>query len=34
MAFIPSTITKVNHKYKAKNLWSTRTLKKMPKKIK
>ena len=34
MAFIPSTITKVNHKYKKKNLWSTRTLKKMPKKIK
>jgi hypothetical protein len=34
MAFIPSSITKVNHKYKAKNLWSTRTLKKMPKKIK
>jgi len=24
----------VNHKYKKKNLWSTRTLKKMPKKIK
>lgn len=34
MAFIPSTITKVNHKYKKKNLWSTTTLKKMPKKIK
>ncbi len=34
MAFIPSTITKVNYKYKKKNLWSTRTLKKMPKKIK
>ncbi|RUM82884.1 MAG: outer membrane lipoprotein-sorting protein [Candidatus Thioglobus sp.] len=34
MAFIPSNITKVNHKYKKKNLWSTRTLKKMPKKIK
>ena len=34
MAFIPSSVTKVNHKYKAKNLWSTRTLKKMPKKIK
>jgi len=34
MAFIPSTITKVNHKYKKKNLWSTSTLKKMPKKIK
>jgi len=34
MAFIPSNVTKVNHKYKKKNLWSTRTLKKMPKKIK
>jgi len=34
MAFIPSSVTKVNHKYKKKNLWSTRTLKKMPKKIK
>jgi hypothetical protein len=34
MAFIPSNVTKVNHKYKAKNLWSTRTLRKMPKKIK
>ena len=34
MAFIPSSVTKVNHKYKAKNLWSTRTLKKMPKNIK
>jgi len=34
MAFIPSTITKVNHKYKKKNLWSTKTLKKMPKTIK
>ena len=34
MAFIPSNVTKVNHKYKKKNLWSTSTLKKMPKKIK
>ena len=34
MAFIPSTITKVNHKYKKKNLWSTSTLRKIPKKIK
>ena len=34
MAFIPSTITKVNHKYKNKNLWSNKTLRKMPKKIK
>ena len=34
MAFIPSTVTKVNHKYKKKNLWSTKTLRKMPKKIK
>jgi hypothetical protein len=34
MAFIPSNVTKVNHKYKAKNLWSTKTLRKMPKKIK
>jgi hypothetical protein len=34
MAFIPSNVTKVNHKYKKKNLWSARTLKKMPRKIK
>jgi hypothetical protein len=34
MAFIPSNVTKVNHKYKKKNLWSTKTLRKMPKKIK
>ncbi len=34
LAFIPYGVTKVNHKYKAKNLWSTRTLKRMPKKIK
>jgi len=34
MAFIPSSVTKVNHKYKKKNLWSARTLKKMPRKIK
>lgn len=33
MAFIPSNVTKVNHTYK-RNLWSTRTLKKMPRKIK
>ena len=34
MAFIPASVTKVNHKYKRKNLWSTKTLRKMPKKIK
>ncbi|WXU00094.1 MAG: hypothetical protein Ctma_0805 [Catillopecten margaritatus gill symbiont] len=34
MAFIPSNVTKVNHKYKAKNLWSTKTLRKIPRKIK
>ena len=34
MAFIPSSVTKVNHKYKKKNLWSNKTLRKMPKKIK
>ena len=33
MAFIPKGITKVNHKYKKRNLWSTSTLRKMPKKI-
>lgn len=34
LAFIPSSVTKVNHKYKNKNLWSTKTLRRMPKKIK
>lgn len=34
LAFIPSKVTKVNHKYKKNNLWSTKTLRKMPKKIK
>ncbi len=34
MAFIPSNVTLVNHKFKKKNLWSTKTLRKMPKKIK
>lgn len=34
MAFIPSSVTKVNHKYKKNNLWSTKTLRKIPKKIK
>lgn len=33
MAFIPSSITKVNHQYKKNNLWSTKTLRKLPKKI-
>jgi len=34
MAFIPKALTKVDHKYKKKDLWSTRTLKRMPRKIK
>ena len=34
MAFIPPSVTKVNHKYKTRNLWSTKTLRKMPRKIK
>ncbi len=34
LAFIPLGVTKVNHKYKRKNLWSIKTLRKMPKKIK
>ncbi len=34
MAFIPRSVTKVNHKYENDNLWSTRTLKKMPRNIK
>lgn len=34
MAFIPASVTKVNHKYKKSNLWSTKTLRKMPRKIK
>lgn len=34
MAFIPSKVTKVNHKYKKSNLWSAKTLRKIPKKIK
>ena len=34
MAYIPSNVTVVNHKFKKKNLWSTKTLRKMPKKIK
>lgn len=33
MAFIPKGITKVNHKYRKKNLWSTSTLRRMPKNI-
>ncbi|SMM99987.1 hypothetical protein SPONN_1153 [uncultured Candidatus Thioglobus sp.] len=34
LAFIPASVTKVNHKYKKNNLWSTKTLRKMPRKIK
>ncbi len=34
LAFIPSSVTKVNHKYKKKNLWSTKTLRRIPQKIK
>jgi hypothetical protein len=34
MAFIPASVTKVNHTYAKKDLWSTSTLRKMPKKIK
>jgi hypothetical protein len=34
MAFIPKSVSKINHKYKNKNLWSTKTLRRMPKKIK
>ena len=34
MAYIPSNVTLVNHKFKKKNLWSTSTLKRLPKKIK
>ena len=34
MAFIPASVTKVNHTYAKKNLWSTSTLRKMPKNIK
>ena len=34
LAFIPSVVTKVNHKYKKRNLWTTKTLRRMPKKIK
>lgn len=33
MAFIPAGITKINHKYKKRNLWSTSTLRKMPRRI-
>ncbi len=33
MAFVPNGITKFNHKYRTRNLWSTRTLRKMPRKI-
>jgi radical SAM superfamily enzyme len=34
LAFIPNVVTKVNHKYKKKKLWTTKTLRRMPKKIK
>ncbi len=34
LAYIPKNVTKINHKYRKKNLWSTRTLRKIPKKIK
>jgi len=34
MAFIPANVTKVNHTYAKKDLWSTSTLRKMPKNIK
>ncbi|MBA5248416.1 hypothetical protein MNB_SUP05-SYMBIONT-4-98 [hydrothermal vent metagenome] len=33
-AFIPANVTKVNHKYKRKNLWSTSTLRKIPRVVK
>jgi len=34
LAFIPASVTKVNHTYAKKDLWSTSTLRKMPKNIK
>jgi hypothetical protein len=34
LAFIPANVTKINHKYKSRNLWSTKTLRKIPRKIK
>jgi hypothetical protein len=34
LAYIPKSVTKVNHKYKNKNLWSTKTLRRMPRTIK
>lgn len=34
LAFIPKAVTKVNNQYRKKNLWSTKTLRKMPKSIK
>jgi hypothetical protein len=34
LAFIPKSVTKVNHIYKNKKLWSTKTLRRIPKKIK
>lgn len=34
LAFIPSKVTKVNHKYNKANLWSTKTLRKIPRNIK
>ncbi len=34
LAFIPSGVTQVNHQYAKSNLWSTKTLRKIPRKIK
>jgi hypothetical protein len=34
LAYIPKSVTKINHKYKNKKLWSTKTLRRIPKKIK
>jgi hypothetical protein len=33
LAFIPRSVSVVNKQFKKKNLWSTQTLKRMPKKI-
>lgn len=34
LAFIPKSVSQVNHQYKRKKLWSTRTLRKVPRVIK
>lgn len=34
LAFIPASVSKVNNQYKKRNLWSTKTLRRIPKSIK